>query len=133
MNINVASGATEDEKILIVQLADPETEPEKCIAGLIFARTLAIMEAPVYIFSMAKSPLLYTKDIAENSRIDKKFRDLIAENLAGLLKKSPAVYICSKSKELLGLENNMLIQPFQIAGMLMLHNLKQMVNHTYFF
>lgn len=123
----------EDEKILIVQLADPEKEPEKCIAGLIFARTLAIMENPVYIFSMAKSPLLYTKDIAENPHIDKKFKDLIAENLTDLLKNSPTIYICSKSKELLGLEDNMLIQPFQIAGMLTLHNLKQTVNHTYFF
>ena len=123
----------EDEKILIVQLADPETEPEKCIAGLIFARTLAVMENKVYIFSMAKSPLLYTKNIAENPRIDKKFKDLIAENLTDLLKNSPAVYICSKSKELLSLEEDMLIQPFQIAGMLTLHNLKQTVNHTYFF
>ncbi len=123
----------EDEKILIVQLADPETEPEKCIAGLIFARTLAVMENKVYIFSMARSPLLYTKNIAENPRIDKKFKDLIAENLADLLKNSPAVYICSKSKELLSLEEDMLIQPFQIAGMLTLHNLKQTVNHTYFF
>ncbi len=123
----------EDEKILIVQLADPETEPEKCIAGLIFARTLAVMENKVYIFSMARSPLLYTKNIAENPRIDKKFKDLIAENLTDLLKNSPAVYICSKSKELLSLEEDMLIQPFQIAGMLTLHNLKQTVNHTYFF
>ncbi|MDA8053902.1 MAG: DsrE family protein [Deltaproteobacteria bacterium] len=123
----------EDEKILIVQLADPETEPEKCIAGLIFARTLAVMEQEVYIFSMAKSPLLYTKNIAKNPRIDKKFKDLIAENLTDLLKNSPAVYICSKSKELLSLEEDMLIQPFQIAGMLTLHNLKQTVNHTYFF
>lgn len=123
----------EDEKILIVQLADPETEPEKCIAGLIFARTLAAMEQEVYIFSMAKSPLLYTKNIAKNPRIDKKFKDLIAENLTDLLKNSPAVYICSKSKELLSLEEDMLIQPFQIAGMLTLHNLKQTVNHTYFF
>ena len=123
----------EDEKILIVQLADPETEPEKCIAGLIFARTLAVMENKVYIFSMAKSPLLYTKNIAKNPRIDKKFKDLIAENLTDLLKNSPAVYICSKSKELLSLEEDMLIQPFQIAGMLTLHNLKQTVNHTYFF
>lgn len=123
----------EDEKILIIQLADPETEPEKCIAGLIFARTLAVMENKVYIFSMAKSPLLYTKNIAENPRIDKKFKDLIAENLTDLLKNSPAVYICSKSKELLSLEEDMLIQPFQIAGMLTLHNLKQTVNHTYFF
>ena len=123
----------EDEKILIVQLADPETEPEKCIAGLIFARTLAVMENEVYIFSMAKSPLLYTKNIAKNPRIDKKFKDLIAENLTDLLKNSPAVYICSKSKELLSLEEDMLIQPFQIAGMLTLHNLKQTVNHTYFF
>ncbi|MCL4497417.1 MAG: DsrE family protein [Deltaproteobacteria bacterium] len=123
----------EDEKILVVQLADPETEPEKCIAGLIFARTLAVMENKVYIFSMAKSPLLYTKNIAENPRIDKKFKDLIAENLTDLLKNSPAVYICSKSKELLSLEEDMLIQPFQIAGMLTLHNLKQTVNHTYFF
>ncbi len=123
----------EDEKILIVQLADPETEPEKCIAGLIFARTLAVMENPVYIFSMAKSPLLYTKDIAMNPHIDKKFKDLIVENLTDLLKNSPIIYVCSKSKELLGLEDNMLIQPFQIAGMLTLHNLKQTVNHTYFF
>ncbi len=123
----------EDEKILIVQLADPETEPEKCIAGLIFARTLAVMENKVYIFSMARSPLLYTKNIAENPRIYKKFKDLIAENLTDLLKNSPAVYICSKSKELLSLEEDMLIQPFQIAGMLTLHNLKQTVNHTYFF
>ena len=123
----------EDEKILIVQLADPETEPEKCIAGLIFARTLAAMEQEVYIFSMAKSPLLYTKNIAKNPLIDKKFKDLIAENLTDLLKNSPAVYICSKSKELLSLEEDMLIQPFQIAGMLTLHNLKQTVNHTYFF
>ncbi|RZD14964.1 MAG: hypothetical protein EVJ47_01400 [Candidatus Acidulodesulfobacterium ferriphilum] len=123
----------EDEKILIVQLADPETEPEKCIAGLIFARTLAVMEQEVYIFSMAKSPLLYTKNIAENPRINKTFKDLIAENLAGLLQNSPSVYICSKSKELLSLEEDMLIQPFQIAGMLTLHNLKQTVNHTYFF
>ncbi len=123
----------EDEKILIVQLADPETEPEKCIAGLIFARTLAVMENKVYIFSMAKSPLLYTKNIAKNPRIDKKFKDLIAENLTDLLKNSPVVYICSKSKELLSLEEDMLIQPFQIAGMLTLHNLKQTVNHTYFF
>ena len=123
----------EDEKILIVQLADPETEPEKCIAGLIFARTLAVMENKVYIFSMAKSPLLYTKNIAKNPRIDKKFKDLITENLIDLLKNSPAVYICSKSKELLSLEEDMLIQPFQIAGMLTLHNLKQTVNHTYFF
>ncbi len=120
----------EDEKILIVQLADPETEPEKCIAGLIFARTLAVMEQEVYIFSMAKSPLLYTKNIAENPRINKTFKDLIAENLAGLLQNSPSVYICSKSKELLSLEEDMLIQPFQIAGMLTLHNLKQTVNHT---
>ena len=123
----------EDEKILIVQLADPETEPEKCIAGLIFARTLAVMEQEVYIFSMAKSPLLYTKDIAMNPHIDKKFKDLIVENLTDLLKNSPIIYVCSKSKELLGLEDNMLIQPFQIAGMLTLHNLKQTVNHTYFF
>ncbi|MDA8273341.1 MAG: DsrE family protein [Deltaproteobacteria bacterium] len=123
----------EDEKILIVQLADPETEPEKCIAGLIFARTLAVMENKVYIFSMAKSPLLYTKNIAKNPRIDKKFKDLIAENLTDLLKNSPVIYICSKSKELLSLEEDMLIQPFQIAGMLTLHNLKQTVNHTYFF
>ena len=123
----------EDEKILVVQLADPETEPEKCIAGLIFARTLAVMENKVYIFSMAKSPLLYTKNIAKNPRIDKKFKDLITENLIDLLKNSPAVYICSKSKELLSLEEDMLIQPFQIAGMLTLHNLKQTVNHTYFF
>ncbi|MCL4321352.1 MAG: DsrE family protein [Deltaproteobacteria bacterium] len=123
----------EDEKILIIQLADPETEPEKCIAGLIFARTLAVMEDRVYVFSMAKSPLLYVKNIAENPRIDKKFKDLIAENLADLLKSSPTIYICSKSKELLSLEEDMLIQPFQIAGMLTLHNLKQTVNHTYFF
>ncbi len=123
----------EDEKILVVQLADPETEPEKCIAGLIFARTLAVMENKVYIFSMAKSPLLYTKNIAKNPYIDKKFKDLIAENLTDLLKNSPVVYICSKSKELLSLEEDMLIQPFQIAGMLTLHNLKQTVNHTYFF
>ncbi len=89
----------EDEKILIIQLADPETEPEKCIAGLIFARTLAVMEDRVYVFSMAKSPLLYVKNIAENPRIDKKFKDLIAENLADLLKSSPTIYICSKIPE----------------------------------
>lgn len=125
----------ENEKILIVQLADPEREPEKCIASLIFARTMTAMENEVYIFSMAKSPLLYTKNIAENPLVDRKFKDLIIENLSDLLKNSPSVYvyICSKSKELLDLDESMLIQPFQIAGMLTLHNLKQTVNHTYFF
>ncbi|HEC24948.1 MAG TPA: hypothetical protein ENI54_02895 [bacterium] len=123
----------EDEKILIVQLSDPENEPEKCIASLILARTLAIMENDIRIFSMAKSPLLYTKNISENSLIDKRFKDLIAENVIDLLKNSPSVYICSKSKELLGLDESMFIRPFQIAGMSTLHSLKQTADQTYFF
>ena len=127
--------STENEKILIVQLADPEKEPEKSIAGLIFARTLAVMENDINIFSMARAPLLYAKNIDENPLIDKKFKDLIIENLAELLKYSSSVsiYICSKSKELLSLDESMLIKPFQIAGMLTLHNLKQNSDHTYFF
>ena len=125
----------ENEKILIVQLADPEKEPEKLIAGLIFARTLAVMENDINVFSMARAPLLYAKNIAENPIIDKKFKDLIIENLAELLKYSSSVsiYICSKSKELLSLDESMLKKPFQIAGMLTLHNLKQNSDHTYFF
>ncbi len=125
----------ENEKILIVQLADPEKEPEKLIAGLIFARTLAVMENDINVFSMARAPLLYAKNIAENPLIDKKFKDLIIENLAELLKYSSSVsiYICSKSKELLSLDESMLKKPFQIAGMLTLHNLKQNSDHTYFF
>jgi predicted peroxiredoxin len=126
---------TENEKILIVQLSDPEKEPEKSIASLIFARTLAVMENELHIFSMARSPLLYTKNIAENSFIDRKFRNLIIENIKELQEYSPSVsvYICSKSKELLSIDESMLVKPFQIAGMLTLHNLKQSVNHTYFF
>ena len=125
----------ENEKILIVQLADPEKEPEKSIAGLIFARTLAVMENEIYIFSMARAPLLYTNDVAENPLIDKKFKDLMTDNITELLKYSSSVsiYICSKSKELLSIDESMLIKPFQIAGMLTLHNLKQTSDHTYFF
>lgn len=122
-----------EEKILIVQLADPETEPEKSIASLIFARTMSVMENELFIFSMAKSPLLYTKALNENPKISKEFMALIAENITGLFKDPPVLYICSKSIELLNLNEDMLIQPFQIAGMLTLHNLKQSVDHTYFF
>ncbi len=125
----------ENEKILIVQLADPEKEPEKSIAGIIFARTLAVMENEIYIFSMARSPLLYLKNLDNNPNINKEFRNLITENLNELLKysSSVSVYICSKSKELLSLDESMLVKPFQIAGMLTLHNLKQTSDHTYFF
>ncbi len=126
---------TENEKILIVQLADPEKEPEKSIASLIFARTLAVMENKIYIFSMAKSPLLYLKSLEDNHNIEKKNRDLITENLNELLKYplSVSLYICSKSKELLSIDESMLVKPFQIAGMLTLHNLKQTSDHAYFF
>ena len=125
----------ENEKILIVQLADPEKEPEKSIASLIFARTLAVMENEICIFSMARAPLLYTNNVAENPLIDKKFKDLMTDNITELLKYSSSVsiYICSKSKELLSIDESMLIKPFQIAGMLTLHNLKQTSDHTYFF
>ena len=127
--------SAENEKILIVQLADPEKEPEKSIASLIFARTLAVMENEIYIFSMARAPLLYLNNLVENPLIDKKFKDLTIDNLTELLKYSSSVsiYICSKSKELLSLDESMLIKPFQIAGMVTLHNLKQTSGHTYFF
>ena len=127
--------SAENEKILIVQLADPEKEPEKSIASLIFARTLAVMENEIYIFSMARAPLLYLNNLVENPLIDKKFKDLTIDNLTELLKYSSSVsiYICSKSKELLSLDESMLIKPFQIAGMVTLHNLKQTSDHTYFF
>ncbi|MCL4427964.1 MAG: DsrE family protein [Deltaproteobacteria bacterium] len=127
--------SAENEKILIVQLADPEKEPEKSIASLIFARTLAVMENEIYIFSMARAPLLYLNNLVENPLIDKKFKDLTIDNLTELLKYSSSVsiYICSKSKELLSLDESMLIKPFQIAGMVTLHNLKQTSDHAYFF
>jgi predicted peroxiredoxin len=122
-----------NRKILIVQLSDPEKEPEKCIAGLIFARTLVVMEQNIFIFSMAKSPLLYTKDLHKNKHINQKFKDLISENLNELLKNPVTIHICSKSKELLQLEADMLIKPFQISGMVTLHNLKISSDHAYFF
>ena len=127
--------SAENEKILIVQLADPEKEPAKSIASLIFARTLAVMENEIYIFSMARAPLLYLNNLVENPLIDKKFKDLTIDNLTELLKYSSSVsiYICSKSKELLSLDESMLIKPFQIAGMVTLHNLKQTSDHAYFF
>ena len=126
---------TENDKILIVQLADPEKEPEKSIASLIFARTLAVMENEIVIFSMARAPLLYVNNLAENSFIDKKFKGLMIDNLIELLNYSSSVsiYICSKSKELLSIDESMLIKPFQVAGMVTLHNLKQASSHAYFF
>lgn len=123
----------DNRKILIVQLSDPEKEPEKCVAGLIFARTLLVMEQNVSIFSMAKSPLLYTKDLQKNRHINQNFKDLISENLNELLENHVAIHICSKSKELLQLEADMFIKPFQISGMVTLHNLKTSSDHAYFF
>ncbi len=123
----------DNQKILIVQLSDPEKEPEKCIAGLIFARTLCIMENEVFIFSMARSPLLYTKDLYKNKNIERRFRELIKENLEDILNAAAGIYICSKSKELLQLEDEMLVRPFQIAGMIVLYSLSTSADQTYYF
>ena len=129
----------ENSNVLIVQLSDPEREPEKCIAGLIFARTLIVMEQNVFIFSMARSPLLYTKDLNKSDKIEKKFKQLIDENISYLTtenNKSIKIYICSKSKELLQLEEDMFVtsaNPISIAGMITLHSLKTSSGNAYFF
>ncbi len=128
----------ENSNILIVQLSDPEKEPEKCIASLIFARTLAVMEQNIFIFSMARSPLLYTKDLHKSDKIETRYLQLIDENISYLTNDEEYIniFVCSKSKELLQLEEDMLVnsaKPIQIAGMLTLHSLKTSSAHAYFF
>ncbi|MHB1663814.1 MAG: DsrE family protein [bacterium] len=128
----------ENSNILIVQLSDPEKEPEKCIAGLIFARTLIVMEQNIFIFSMARSPLLYTKDLNKSDKIEKRFKQLIDENISYLTKNNESIkiYVCSKSKELLQIEEDMFVtsvNPISIAGMVTLHSLKTSCSHAYFF